>query len=222
MSAAADTGNLARHDLVRVAPASWAAILGGCPPLRDEPLLADWAERDRPLIVRRVGCDERRSAGLVPLGISLPPSSKMRRIAVQVPAVAICSVSPPPRLADLVSSAPLAWHATIDRLLELDADARAYGSLAWQHATGLGYLSATSDLDLLWRCTAGSACEALLTGIAAIERQAPMRIDGEVMAADGGAVHWRELQSGVAEVLVKRLDDVVVLPRRTFMSRSVS
>ncbi len=146
----------------------------------------------------------------------------MRRIAVQVPAVAICNVSSPPRLADLASSAPLAWRATIDRLLELDAGARAYGSLAWQHATGLGYLSATSDLDLLWRCAAGSSCETLLAGIAAIERQAPMRIDGEVMVADGGAVHWRELQSGAAEVLVKRVDDVVVLPRRTFMSGSVS
>lgn len=222
MPAAPDTGNLARHDLVRVAPASWPAILAGYLQLPDEPLLADWAERDRPLVVRRIGCAERRCAGLVPLGVCLPPSSKMRRIAVQVPAVAICSVSPPPRLADLVPSAPLAWRATIDRLLELDAGARVYGSLAWQHATGLGYLSATSDLDLLWRCTAGSSCEALLAGIAAIERQAPMRIDGEVMAADGGAVHWRELQSGAAEVLVKRLNDVVVLPRRTLMSGSVS
>lgn len=222
MSAAPDTGNLARHDLVRVAPASWPAVLAGCPQRPDEPLLADWAERERPLVVRRIGCAERRCAGLIPLGVSLPPSSNMRRIAVQVPAAAIRSVSPPPRLADLMASAPPAWRATIDRLLELDADARAYGSLAWQHATGLGYLSATSDLDLLWRCAAGSSCEALMAGIAAIERQAPMRIDGEVVAADGGAVHWRELQSGTPEVLVKRLDDVVVLPRRTFMSGSVS
>jgi len=146
----------------------------------------------------------------------------MRRIAFQAPVVAISSVSPPPRLADLVSSAPLAWHATIDRLLELDAGARVYGSLAWQHATGLDYLSATSDLDLLWRCAPGASCEALLAGIAAIERQAPMRIDGEVMAAGGGAVHWRELQCGAAEVLVKRLDEVVMVPRRTFMYGSVS
>ena len=222
MSAAADTGSLARHDLVRVAPGSWPAILAGCPPLADEPLLADWPARDRPLVVRRAGCDERRFAGLVPLGVSLPPSSKMRRIALQVPVVAICSVSPPPLLADLVSSAPMAWRATIDRLLQLDAGARAYGSLAWQHATGLDYLSATSDLDLLWRCAAGSSCEALLAGIAAIERRAPMRIDGEVIATDGGAVHWRELQFGAAEVLVKRLDDVAVMSRRAFMSGSVS
>ena len=202
MSAAANTGSIARHDLVRVAPASWPAILARCPPLPDEPLLADWAERDRPLIARRTGRDERRYAGLVPLGVSLPPASKTRRIALQVPAAAICSVSPPPLLAVLVSSAPLAWRATIDQLLELDASARAYGSLVWQHATGLGYLSATSDLDLLWRIAAGSSCEALLAGIAAIERQAPMRIDGEV--------------------LVKRLDDVAVLSRHTFMSGGVS
>lgn len=222
MAAAANTVRLARHDLVRVAPASWEAILAGYPALLDEPLLADWAERDRPLVVRRAGCDERRCAGLVPLGLSLPPSSKVRRIAVQVPALAICSVAPPPRLADLVSSAPLAWRVTIDRLLKLDAGARAYGSLAWQHATGLCYLSATSDLDLLWRCAAGSSCEALLAAIAAIERQAPMRIDGEVMTADGGAVHWRELQSGAAEVLVKRLNDVAMLSRRMFVYGSVS
>lgn len=210
--------DLARHDLVRVAPASWPAILAGCPPLRNEPLLADWAERNRPLMVRRAGCDEHRSASLVPLGLALPPAQGKRRIAVQLPAVAIRDVSPPPRLADLVSSAPVAWLATIDRLLQLDAGVRAYGSLAWQHATGLAYLCATSDLDLLWRPVTGFSCEALLVGIAAIERQAPMRIDGEVVAADGGAVHWRELHSGAAEVVVKRLDGVVVLPRRTFMS----
>jgi malonate decarboxylase holo-[acyl-carrier-protein] synthase len=222
VSAAVNPGNLARHDLVRVAPASWPAILAECSPLPDEPLLADWAERDRPLVVRRTRCDERRCASLVPLGVSLPPSCKMRRIALQVPAIAISRVSPPPLLAELVSSAPLAWRPTIDRLLELDAGTRAYGSLAWQHATGLGYLSATSDLDLLWRCAAGSSCETLLAGIAAIERHAPMRIDGEVLAADGGAVHWRELQSGAAEVLVKRRDDVVVVSRRAFISGSLS
>jgi phosphoribosyl-dephospho-CoA transferase len=210
--------NLARHDLVRVTPASWAQIMAGGPGLADEPLLADWAERRRPLIVRRAGCDDHRSVGLVPLGLPLPPAQGRRRIAIRVPPVAICDVSSPPRLVELASSAPVAWSATIDRLLRLDADVRAYGSLAWQHATGLPYLSAKSDLDLLWRHAAGNSCEALLAGIAAIEGQAPMRIDGEVVAADGGAVHWRELQSAAAEVLVKRLDDVVVLPRRVFIS----
>lgn len=212
---------LARHDLVRVAPASWAAMLAACPPLRAEPLLADWAEREHPLVVRRAGCDDRRAAGFVPLGISLPPSSKRRRIAVQVPAVAICGVSRPPRLADLRSSAPRAWRASIDRLLELDEDVRAYGSLAWQAATGLDYLCATSDLDLLWRPVDGSSCEALLAGIAAIDRRAPMRIDGEVVT-HAGAVHWRELHCGAGEVLVKRLDEVAVVARRTFMCGSVS
>ena len=121
-----------------------------------------------------------------------------------------------------MSCAPAAWRGAIESLLELDPGVRAYGSLAWQHATGLGYLSATSDLDLLWAQVAGTTCEVLLAGIAAIERLAPMRIDGEVVAADGGAVHWRELQSGAAEVLVKRLDEVGMLPRRVFMCGSVS
>jgi phosphoribosyl-dephospho-CoA transferase len=222
VSVEANMTSLARHDLVQVAAASWATILAGYPPLLDEPLLADWAERHRPLVVRRADCEDRRFAGLVPLGLSLPPASKRRRIAVQVPAVTIRSVSPPPRLADLVSCAPPAWCATIDRLLELDAEVRAYGGLAWQYATGLQYLSATSDLDLLWRQVPGSSCEDLLAGIAAIERRAPMRIDGEVVAVDGGAVPWRELYSGAAEVLVKRLQGVVVAARRTFMSGSES
>ena len=221
MTAAADMAGLCRHDLVRIAPVSWAAMLADSPPLREEPLLADWAERGRPLVVRRACRDDRRSADLVPVGISLPPTGNKRRIAVQVPAVAIRSVSPPPRLADLALSAPAPWRATIDRLLELDDGVRVYGALAWQYATGLEYLCATSDLDLLWRHVAGSPCEDLLAGIAAIERQAPMRIDGEVVA-NGGAVHWRELHSGAVEVLTKRLDHVVVQSRRSFISGSVS
>jgi phosphoribosyl-dephospho-CoA transferase len=220
--ATAQVARLARHDLVRVAPASWPAILAEHPSLLEEPMLAHWAGQSRPLVVRRRACEERRCADLVPLGLCLPPASRRRRIALQVPAIAICEVAPPPRLFDLASCAPGAWRGAIEGLLELDPSARAYGSLAWQHATGLGYLSASSDLDLLWTHVSGASCEALLAAIAAIERGAPMRIDGEVVAADGGAVHWRELQSGAAEVLVKRLDEVRMVPRRVFMSGSVS
>jgi phosphoribosyl-dephospho-CoA transferase len=51
----------------------------------------------------------------------------------------------------------------------------------------------------------------LLDGIDGIERSAPMRIDGEIVFADGAAANWRELRQalsrhGPTEVLVKTID----------------
>jgi hypothetical protein len=57
----------------------------------------------------------------------------------------------------------------------------------------------------------GCALALLLDGIDGIEHSAPMRIDGEIVFADGVAANWRELRralsrQGPTEVLVKTMD----------------
>src|SRR5262249_16114758 len=115
----------------------------------------------------------------IALGLPLPPSHGKRRIAVALPHDAILSTACPPLLADAGHIAPQSWHASIDRLVALTPEVRCFGSLAWQYLTGLPYLSAGSDLDLLWSLPASHPLEELLAGIAAIDADAPMRIDGE-------------------------------------------
>ncbi|WP_083514292.1 phosphoribosyl-dephospho-CoA transferase MdcG domain-containing protein [Bradyrhizobium manausense] len=70
-----------------------------------------------------------------------------------------------------------------------------------------------SDLDLLWPLFAARHIGRLLSGIAAIAKQAPMRLDGEITGRVGG-VQWREL-TGTDEdkVLVKSKAGILTTTR---------
>jgi phosphoribosyl-dephospho-CoA transferase len=208
---------LARHTLVRVSRDAWAGCVASQPGLADEPLVRNWAAYDWPLVVRRPLPGDSHGGG-VPVGLPLPPKLGKRRIGAVVPADAIVSTEPPPKLATLRAFAPDSWRVTIDAL---DAIAgrhhvavRAFGSLAWQGLTGLAYLSESSDLDLLFDLPAATdvpgALRALLADVAGCEAFAPMRIDGEVIRADGAGVNWRELHAGEHEVAVKTAGKVVL------------
>ncbi|MET4204427.1 MULTISPECIES: malonate decarboxylase holo-[acyl-carrier-protein] synthase [unclassified Bradyrhizobium] len=206
---------LARHSMVKVSTTGWAAAMGRYPELASESIVAGWAQAGRPLIVRRPTCGD--VAGMIPLGLPLPPSHSKRRIAVSLAATDIVASAPPPLLADVAAAAPAHWRATIDLLLQLLPETRTFGSLAWQHLTGLPYLTDSSDLDLLWPLAAASRAKTLPSDIAGIAKQAPMRLDGEIMGPAGG-VQWRELTgTDKDEVLVKTPAGVASTTRAAFL-----
>lgn len=193
-----------RHRLVYLDPARWTEILGGYPALREIPLVVDWVAVGYPLIARRPLCDD--GAGLVPLGLPLPPSLGKQRLALAVPPEAILSDAPPPLLAATERTAPAAWQPTIDALLALDPDTRCFGSLAWAHLTGLPYLSETSDLDLVWQVARADDATELVAALERIGTDSPMRLDGEIVTPTGLAVQWREYASDATELLAKAAD----------------
>jgi phosphoribosyl-dephospho-CoA transferase len=189
-----------RHRMLRVAPEAWAAMLAETP--QDlPPVVREWAERGLPLVARRQACGD--VAGSVFLGLPLPPSLGKLRLSFAVPRQAVVSDQPPPLLSQAAEVAPEAWRATIAALVQADAGTRCYGSLAWHWLTGLAYLSSTSDLDLLWQVPDRHAADAKAASLAAIARQAPMSIDGELVTPRGEAVQWSEWLSDAPEVLVK-------------------
>ena len=210
-----------RHSLVRVCARAWQAWLAAQPALQGEPVLRDWAARGWPLIARRALPGE--AAG-VPLGLPLPPVLGKRRIAVTMPVDAIESVFSLPSLRDAMASAPLSWQATLHCLVNVAQDfqveARAFGSLAWQALTGLAYLGAHSDLDLLWTLPSRTRLTDLLATLAVIEARAPMRLDGEFVRADGAGVNWRELYSGAGEALVKTCGAARLEPVAAFLGEA--
>ncbi|MGA2636715.1 malonate decarboxylase holo-[acyl-carrier-protein] synthase [Methylocella sp.] len=213
----------ARHALLRVEPAAYALMLAGRPDLTGEALLADWAALGRPLIARRrTSCD---LAGCVAAGIALPPSHGKKRIALQLETGTIRAVAPPPVLQDAAHAAPAGWRAAIAAIVGLcehaGVEARVFGALAWSSLTGLEYLSASSDLDLLVAVNEDTDVAALLHGLARIESTAPMRLDGEIVRL-GLAANWRELNAGGREVLVKTIDGVLMRPRGVMFPSSVS
>jgi phosphoribosyl-dephospho-CoA transferase len=214
----------ARHALLRIEPAAYASMLAGRAELAGEALLFDWASLSRPLIARRRGaCDV---AGFVAAGIPLPPAQGKKRVALQLDPAAILYVEPPPLLRDAACAAPAEWRAAIgaicDLCLRAGVDARAFGALAWASLTGLEYLSAASDLDLLFAVNEDADVPALLGGLGRIEAGAPMCLDGEIIRLDlGMAANWRELYAGAGEVLIKTIDGVELRPRGVMLSCSV-
>ena len=210
----------ARHALLRVDTQAYRLALEERPDLASETLLFDWAALSRPLIARRRGpCD---AAGLTPAGIALPPSHGKKRIALQLAPGAILAVEPPPLLRACAHAAPAAWLPAIEAIVELGARAgveiRVFGALAWSALTGLAYLSASSDLDLLFAMTARTDARALLEGLARIERSALMRLDGELIRQDLGAgANWRELSAGARDVLAKSIAGVALRPASAFL-----
>jgi phosphoribosyl-dephospho-CoA transferase len=207
-----------RHDLLHVASHVWAAALAHCPSLADLPLVSSWADRGWPVIVRRRVDTE--DPGLVPIGLPLPPALGKRRLALLLPPEGVLRRSSPPLLRVAARIADPGWQSTIASLLALGArkgvEPSAFGSLMWQHQTGLPYLSPRSDLDVLWPVPSGFDVFSLVFSIAELQRRAPMLVDGEIVLPDGAAVNWRELWMGCraadrAGVLVKSMEGVRLL-----------
>ncbi|MCJ2059704.1 malonate decarboxylase holo-[acyl-carrier-protein] synthase [Methylobacterium sp. J-048] len=203
-----------RQDLVRADPRAWASWLCTREDLADVPHLAGWAEAARPLIVRRRVPGE--GAEVVPLGLPLPPADGKRRIGLALPAEHLTGIAGP-SLAEAAAHAPAAWHETIAAAVALGKryglTPRPFGGLLWQAVTGLAYLSATSDLDLLWPCTEPFPT-GLLDGLASIADNAPIRLDGEILLPGGTGLHWRELRDAPegGTVLAKGLDTLAMRP----------
>ena len=214
---------LRRHDLLRVDPPAWAAMLRGRPDLADEPLLADWAHRAWPVIVRRRLPGEDVTA--IPAALPLPPSHGKRRITLRFPPDAGLTAVEPVLLRDAAPAAPAAWQGTIAALIArggaLGAAPRVFGALMWQHVTGRPYLTERSDLDLLWPVRTEPVALALVRTLLEAEAAGPVRLDGEFELPEGSGVHWRELAAPGnpgAPVLVKAIDGVELRPRASLFA----
>ncbi|BAU88665.1 phosphoribosyl-dephospho-CoA transferase [Methylorubrum populi] len=201
-----------RHDLLDVEPGAWAAAIAARADLAGVPHVAAWAEDGRPVILRRRNPGD--EAGLIPVGLPLPPRDGKRRIGFALPPDAV-RPRRPLLLAESRGACPPAWAATLGALIALSEchglAPRPFGSLLWQSLTGLPYLSERSDLDLLWPVRAAIP-PGLLDGLANIDARAPMRLDGEILFPDGSGVNWRELHAAAPDdtVLVKHRDRLVL------------
>ncbi len=191
-------------------------MLGRHASLQDLPLLQDWARQGWPAIIRRrIPGDE---PGTIPAALPLPPCYGKRRVGFSLACDTKIAAIPPVTLTEAAIVAPAAWRPAISALLalghELGITPRVFGALLWQHMTGLAYLTARSDLDLLWRVHTEANATRLLAGLLRIDSMSPVRIDGELELPDGTAVNWRELAAcgapSQACVLVKSMDLVTI------------
>jgi phosphoribosyl-dephospho-CoA transferase len=208
-----------RHDLVYVGPVGWLALFASRQDLAIEPLAARWPKAEWPAVRRRAMPGEAQG---VPLGLPLPLEAGKRRLSFLLPSHDIQAVTRPLSLSSAIGSAPRWWWPSLERLDKLSSrhsiDPKVFGSLAWQALTGLPYLSDRSDLDLIFDVHCDTDLDALAASIAAIETEAPMRLDGELMRDDGAAVNWREFHAGARVLLCKTIDKVGLVDREQFVS----
>ncbi|MES2759234.1 MAG: malonate decarboxylase holo-[acyl-carrier-protein] synthase [Pseudomonadota bacterium] len=202
-----------RHDLVWLTGRGWDAAHAAAPSVQHA-AIEQWRRENWPSVVRRA--DAGLAAGHVSLGIPLPPASNgvKGRVALTVSAADIARSSPALALADAAAAAPDRWRQPLDVLAGSMA-LRAYGSLAMQAITGQAYLTAASDIDLLFFPADRAALSA---GLALLERHAAvLPLDGEIVFPSGAAVSWKEwLGAGPAKararVLVKDAGAVRLAP----------
>jgi len=201
---------LRRHALV------W---LSQAPRADDEPdgdLVADWYGRARPFVV----CRRRGAGDDLSLGFCSPVTgaahARPRRVAAQSAATHVLRVEAPPALGEVARRAGTAPQA--DALARLADDAsglapRVFGSWMWQTVTGDAHVRDGSDLDILVEVASAEQAHAAAAVLERLSRGLPFRLDGELSIAGVGEVMWREYRGDGAEVLVKSVDAVRVLPR---------
>ncbi|MDM0025174.1 malonate decarboxylase holo-[acyl-carrier-protein] synthase [Variovorax saccharolyticus] len=209
---------LHRHDLVFVSSSAWRSLVEARAELWLELLADGWVDRGWPLVARRALPGEPRG---IALGLSLPPAAGRLHFDIVMRPADVVSSRPPLALEHAIADAPPHWQPTLAKLLELGlrhgVKARVFGGLAWRVLTHLDYLTARSDLDLLVPIRHGSDAVLLAHELAEIERTAPMRLDVELVRADGAGANWRELLAGKAELLVKTLAEVKLMPAGQFL-----
>jgi phosphoribosyl-dephospho-CoA transferase len=128
---------------------------------------------------------------LVFLGLALPPAPEKRRLAFEVPRSCISEVSDPPRCQDCISEDA---SGSLFRFLSGlgGVSLRAFGSHAWQHLTGLPYVTPGSDIDLLAFIDSKEAWLRLRSALDRVEWPARPRIDLEVVLGRDASFLWRE------------------------------
>ncbi|WP_022972657.1 malonate decarboxylase holo-[acyl-carrier-protein] synthase, partial [Xanthomonas maliensis] len=146
----------------------------------------------------------------------LPPAEGKQRLALCVALRGLARTAPPLPLHALLAVAGLPQHAALQALL-VDAQRqgvqpRVFGSFAWQALTGLAYVHAASDLDLLWTVTTPAQADTVVALLQRWERRYRLRADGELLL-DVGAVNWREYAGQASQLLLKSDHGCRLLPR---------
>ncbi|WP_226583632.1 malonate decarboxylase holo-[acyl-carrier-protein] synthase [Acuticoccus sediminis] len=194
-----------RHDLLRIRPECWGAVLGRATVPADAPaaariMIARWAARRWPVVTRRG--ETAQGGECVSVGVPLPPALGKLRLALEVRLGEIAEPLADVPLAAVTESAK-AWFRPQLRAVcglgaRLGVAPSVFGALLWEHLTGCAYVHDGSDADLLWRIHDPRTVPALVEGLTAIERSGPVRLDGEIVLPSGDGVNWRELAEALS------------------------
>ena len=199
-----------RHNRVWLSASGWQRAYAAASNAH-LPALERWAENDWPLVVRR--SESILPADSLGLGLALPPdpySGVKTRIPLTVYLSDIARHEPPLAFAAVANTMPSEWQDACtdlqDELIAAQLELRVYGSVALQAITGLSYLTATSDIDVLFSPRTDAQ---LQQGLHLLQTHAQrLPLDGEIVFPSGRAVAWKEWADAVRnshKVMVKSM-----------------
>lgn len=200
---------LTRHSLVWLSAGGWQRAAQTVA-ADSRATLVRWQQEDWPLVLRRREADTPQDE--LCLGLALPPDGNgdKLRIPLQAQLADVARVEQPLTLRQALAHMPSGWSGPLRAFagdcLHSGIALQLYGSWAWQILTQQNYVTASSDIDLLF--TPRRAPE-FARGMALLAQHAArLPLDGEVIFPDGRAVAWKECWQALqadspARVLVK-------------------
>jgi phosphoribosyl-dephospho-CoA transferase len=196
--------HLRRHSFAWITDSgsSWQFVQGETPQ-NDVVCLRNWVGRGRPVIIRRPCMSEDEKS--VYVGLSLPPDQVKRRLAFRLPFSLLANVVEPPLWTECAEafSGSSEWASPILSVVKAaKLPLQTFGSYAWQHYTGLSYVTQHSDLDLIvpinrrknWRRFRQLMSEAQKTD---------HRVDLEITLNGDASFNWREFETPGTRLLFK-------------------
>jgi phosphoribosyl-dephospho-CoA transferase len=195
---------LRRHSFAWITDSgSISQFVGGETPQNDVTCLRKWLGKGRPAIIRRpcVGEDGKS----VYVGLSLPPDPVKRRLGFRLPFSSLANVVEPPlwtECAEAFSESSEMISPILSATEAAELALQTFGSYAWQHYTGLSYVTPHSDIDLLVPIYRRKDWQRFQQSMS--ETQKPdRRVDLEIILSGDASFNWREFESPGTRLLFK-------------------
>jgi phosphoribosyl-dephospho-CoA transferase len=205
---------LRRHQLAWLGDAAWRQVLSREWDSVAQDCIHHWATQNLPLVVTRHAAgtgagDEDTMA----LGLPAPSRWDRRRLALSAARADVLRFAEFPAAENACCLLPVAvqasWQDLCAELKTVGVNAHVYGSYGWELLSGLDHVREGSDVDLWIAVADAQQADAASACLQAFSSEA-LRLDGELVFADGRAVAWREWlmwRSGrVKTLLVKSIN----------------
>jgi phosphoribosyl-dephospho-CoA transferase len=195
---------LRRHSFAWITEAgSLAQLTEGENPLNEVVCLRNWLGRGRPVIIRRPCRSE--DGKCVYVGLSLPPDPVKRRLAFRLPFTSLANVVEPPlwtECAEGFSESSKIAGSILSVIVRAKLTLQTFGSYAWQHYTGLSYVSPHSDIDLIVPINRREDWRRFRHFMSEIPKT-DQRVDLEIMLDGDASFNWKEFEAPGSQLLFK-------------------
>lgn len=207
---------LRRHALVRLSQAPETGNEA------DRALADRWQAAGRPYVVSRRADQNHVALGFCTVDARFT-DLRPRRVAARAAPGHVIDVARPPPLDEIARCPAAQAHAASFSCLSSAAeragiDIHVYGSWMWQALTGERHVRDGSDLDVLVDVADADEAERVAAFLEGAETALAFTLDGELSIAGLGEVHWREMRQDKAEILVKSVDALRLMPRAALRS----